>query len=158
MFKINENTNLNGFSLIEVITVLLLLSILSAIIMPRLIDTGADETVTVDKIKTHLRYAQLRSMDSETNWGIKFDNPSHTYWLFNTTLPNTEDVPIALPGEEAVQVSFLNTMTFSPGLIAFDFLGRPYTDSIAQTAFITEDLTLGNGEIITITKNTGYIP
>ncbi len=155
MFKINENTNLNGFTLIEVIAVLLIVSIISVVIVPRFLDTGADEAVTIDKIKSHLRYAQLRSMNSQVNWGVNFDNGSHAYWLFNK---NNAAVKITFPGEEADQVFFQNTMTVTPALIAFDALGRPFTNAAATTAFTTEDLTLGNGKTIIITNNTGYIP
>ncbi len=158
MFKINENTNLKGFSLIEVISVLLLLSIVSIIIVPRLFNTGVGDIVTIDTLKSHLRYAQLRSMNSQANWGVKFDNASHAYWLFNTEPPNDENVRIAFTGEEAVQVSFQNTMTATPALIAFDSLGKPFTNAAVTSAFITENLDLGNGETIIITKNTGYIP
>ncbi|MCD4675770.1 MAG: type II secretion system GspH family protein, partial [Desulfobacula sp.] len=140
MFTINENININGFSLIEVVSVLLLLSIVSIIIVPRLFNTGADDAVTIDKIKTHLRYAKLRSMNSQVKWGVKFDNTSHAYWLFNTDVPNDEDDKIAFPGEPADQVTFIDTMTVSPALIAFDSLGRPFTDAAATTAFITENM------------------
>lgn len=158
MLKINEKANLNGFSLIEVITVLLLVSIISVIIVPRMFDFGADDTVSVDKMKTHFRYAQMRSMNTQINWGIKFDNTTHTYWLFNNIPPNDEDDVIPLPGEESNPISFSDTMNISPAHIAFDVLGRPYSDAAAQTPFTTETVTLGNGETITITKNTGYIP
>ncbi|MCP3876706.1 MAG: type II secretion system protein [Desulfobacteraceae bacterium] len=162
MFEISENTHLNGFSLIEVIAVLLLLSIVSAIILPRLFDTGADEAATIDKIKSHLRYAQLRSMNSQVNWGIKFEDASNAYWLFNNAPPNTENDKIRFSGESADQVSFPSTMTMaaSPTLIAFDSLGNPLTGPNAATlsAFTAETLTLSAGKSITITDNTGYIP
>lgn len=158
MFKINENKHIKGFSLIEVVTVLLLLSILSIVIVPRMFDTGAGDTVTLDKIKTHLRYAQLRSMNTQINWGIKFDNSSHTYWLFNNESSNTENDAIVLPTEASAQISFNSSMTVSPALITFDILGRPFTDAAAQSAFTTETVNLGNGKTITITKNTGFIP
>jgi prepilin-type N-terminal cleavage/methylation domain-containing protein len=158
VFKVNGNTNLNGFSLIEVVSVLLLLSIVSIIIVPRLFDTGVDDAVTIDKLKTHLRHAQLRSMDSQVNWGVKFDAPSNAYWLFNTNLPNNEDTQITFPGEEESQVVLPNTMATPSLLISFDSLGRPFTDSGLLAPF-TADLTLTlDGKTIKITKNTGYIP
>jgi len=158
VFKINENKHIKGFSLIEVVTVLLLLSIVSVIVVPRMLDSGADDAVSVDKIKTHLRYAQLRSMNTQVNWGIKFDNATHAYWLFNTISPNDEDDALNLPGEQSGQVFFDSSMTVSPAIIAFDVLGRPFTDAAVQTAFTAQTLDLGNGKTITITKNTGYLP
>lgn len=123
-----------------------------------MLDTGADDVISIDKIKVHLRYAQLRSMNSQANWGIKFDNISKSYWLFNTDSPNDEDVRLTLPSEESDQINFENSMTVLPAIIAFDFLGRPFTDAAAQIAFVTETVSLGNGKTITITANTGYIP
>lgn len=147
-----------GFTLIEVITVLLLLIIVSAIVVPRMLDTGADNAAAVNRIKTHLRYTQIRSMNSEGTWGIKFDNTSHTYWLFNTISPNNEDDAIKLPSEDADQISFPSSMTITPDLIAFDSLGSPFSDAALQNAFVLGTMNLGNGDIITITKNTGHIP
>ncbi len=162
MLTINENTKIRGFTLIEVITVLLLLSILSVIIVPRMFNTGADDIVTIDKMKTHLRYAQLRSMNSQVIWGINFNDASKTYWLFNNDPgpPNDVTVRLTLPSEASNFITYDNAIIVSPSLITFDSLGRPFTDVAAQTAFAPDPphLDLGNGKTITITPNTGYIP
>ena len=72
----------SGFTIIEIIVVLLLMSILAATVLGRSVTTSnLDLNSATDKVRNQLRFAQAEAMKrSDTVWGI---NSSGTeYWLF----------------------------------------------------------------------------
>ena len=91
-----------GFTLIEIISVLLVIGILSAVAISRMVFShqDVDNTARVEKLKTQLRYAQSRAMNTDEIWGIEFSGTS--YHLFNGgNVSNT----VHLPGEDSVNIS-----------------------------------------------------
>jgi len=140
--------NTSGFTLIEIITVLLVISIVSAVIVSRLMDTSVEVVARTDLIKTHLRYAQSRAMSSNVIWGIRFFK--NTYWMFNNgSIANK----VFLPGEDSDTLN-LPTGNSTIEIVAFDSWGKPYNDAAGSSAH-------PGGQIgtlsITVTKNTGFI-
>jgi MSHA pilin protein MshC len=74
-----------GFTIIEMIVVLLLMSIIAATVLGRAItSTDLDLNAQTDKIRNHLRYAQSMAVKSAYDaypvWGIK--SAGGQYWLF----------------------------------------------------------------------------
>lgn len=160
-----------GMTLLEVIIGLVLIGILSAVAFGRFHYVNAELIGQRTTMKTYLRYAQLRAINTSIIWGIKFEQG--VYWLFNHA--NT-DTPVFLPGAETAKLDLkaqygisIELMTASPAdtfLIAFDSLGRPGTE-IANAAVVpsTEDLNLSimddsnmEPQRLTIAAQTGYIP
>ena len=153
----------SGFTMIEVVVVLIILGILGTVIAARIFSTSTHELAAqVEVIKAHLRYAQTRAMGfDEVWWGINL-NTAATYSLFrngDTTdtvnLPG-EDDPVSLPDGITVSVPV------APFVVSFNNWGKPYTDQDGQTAQ-GDDRTItislgGDSESITITANTGFIP
>jgi MSHA pilin protein MshC len=144
-----------GFTLIEIISVLLVIGILSAVAISRMVFShqDVDNTARVEKLKTQLRYAQSRAMNTDEIWGIEFSGTS--YHLFNGgNVSNT----VHLPGEDSVNIS-LPSGTSITQTVSFDKnRGRPCTDA-AGTTPATNDITLNvGGKTIRIVRNTGYIP
>jgi prepilin-type N-terminal cleavage/methylation domain-containing protein len=152
-----------GFTLLEVIVVLVLIGIVSVVVFSRFQNIQADLIGQTAAIKAHLRYAQARSMNSTSIWGIRFIN--NTYWLFNDgNIANR----IVLPGAESDLID-LSTLGIgvtqgvsSSFTVAFDDLGRPSSeadgDPISGTDLI---LAVGKGSEnlnLTVTANTGFIP
>jgi len=155
-----------GFSLIEIITVLVVLSIVSVVLATRLMDTGVELVAAADVIKTHLRYAQSRAMSDYSVWGISCDGVE--YWLYNDG--NTGN-RITLPGEDndAIKITddprWQSIDAIEAFTLSFDDRGIPYTDAPATVKLKSgddeEQITVssgGNTNIITITPNTGFIP
>jgi MSHA pilin protein MshC len=140
--------NTAGFTLIEIITVLLVISIVSAVIVNRLMDTSVELIAQTDVIKTHLRYAQSRAMSSNVKWGIVFQGS--TYSLFKNE--NTGDT-VFLPGENSKTLNLPSGINFT-SIVAFDSWGKPYNDAGGSSAHPGGQV--GNLAII-ITKNTGFI-
>ncbi|MFC1859423.1 Tfp pilus assembly protein FimT/FimU [Thermodesulfobacteriota bacterium] len=146
-----------GFTFVEVITVVFIIGITTAIVVSRLFFSNTDLIAQTEVLKSHLRYAQARAMNSEKIWGIKGDN--QFYWLFED---GNKDNKVLLPGENA------DTVDLSPiGIkvkrftVSFDAWGKPYTDDKADKPQ-TEDrtLTLSDGSeerYVVVTKNTGFI-
>jgi prepilin-type N-terminal cleavage/methylation domain-containing protein len=152
-----------GFTLLEVIVVLVLIGIVSVVVFSRFQNIQADLIGQTAAIKTHLRYAQARSMNSDSVWGIRF--ASNIYWLFNNGDINQH---VTLPGADADQIDLgALGITIAQGgsgsfTVAFDDLGRPSSDPdgdpISGTDLI---LAVGKGSEnlnLTVTANTGFIP
>ena len=78
--------------------VLLILGIISYYATTRLFSGDAlSQSAEMELVKNHLRYAQSRAMNTESDWGIKFGS-STRYWLFKDPYDNTV---IRLPGVES---------------------------------------------------------
>jgi prepilin-type N-terminal cleavage/methylation domain-containing protein len=147
-----------GFTLFEVIMVLLILGIISYFASTRLFtDDGISRVAEMDLVKNHLRYAQSRAMNSESSWGIKFVSPKQ-YWLFmgenpdmgKQRLPNVEDFIERIPGAPRDGSMTLSANTVPNAVVKFDPFGSPGASTIT--------LNLSPAGPITITKNTGFIP
>lgn len=146
-------TSARGFTLMEMIAVLIIVGIVSAFIAVRMYDTrNYDIASQLEVVKSHLRYAQSKAMSSGSSWGINF-NSSQTYYLFDLAAPTT---PVLMLGEKNATVNLATggkgselTITSAPQVITFDAYGSP-----GQTTLTVST----NGGGIVITKNTGYIP
>jgi prepilin-type N-terminal cleavage/methylation domain-containing protein len=152
-----------GFTLLEVMVVVALIGIIGAIVFSRLQNIQADLIGQTAAIKAHLRYAQARSMNSDSIWGIRF--ASNIYWLFNNGDINQH---VVLPGADSDPIDLTALgITIAQGgsgsfTVAFDDLGRPSSDPdgdpISGTDLI---LAVGKGSEnlnLTVTANTGFIP
>jgi len=154
---LNNLRKRNGFTLIEVVCVLVVMGILTAIAIARMSNTSDyDLAAQVEVIKGHLRIAQARAMSTSSPWGIQFS--TNTYYLFKGTGSTT---PVLLPGEDNPTVSLttkkskqtitnLTPASIPAKRVTFDAYGSPGAANVT--------ITLGDGRIITITKNTGFIP
>jgi MSHA pilin protein MshC len=143
--------NQSGFTMIEVISVLVIIGIVAAVVITRATSTRDYDLISqVEAVKGHLRFAQSVAMGLNTSHGIHFDSQT-TYYLYNAT----NSVKKLLPGQNELTVdmgkkkSDLKITSVSKNPVVFDGYGSPGTDTITITT---------NGGTIVITKNTGYIP
>lgn len=151
-----------GFTPLEVLVVLVIIGIISVIIIGRS-DMGKTELAAqTEVIKSHIRYAQSRAMNSDRVWGIRCDGSGQVYWLFVDGDPDNKKRK--LPGEESDTVSLVHDrLTLTPTTLTFDNRGRPCSDT-GGTIRRADDLLLilsaggGAARTITITRNTGFIP
>lgn len=144
-----------GFTLLEVIGVLIILGVLVAVAMSR-VNFQPEEEITLDLIKNHIRYMQLASMNSDYICGVKFE--AKKYFGFCDKNENgaiSDDEKILLPGREDydVNVDFIKSNI----LVVFDSYGRPF-DSFVLDNEVYGELEIGVGKKIYVTKETGYIP
>lgn len=142
IFKASER----GFTFLEIAAIIVVIGILAAVAVSRINSTDTYATSSeLDKVKSHLRYAQGKAIRTNSSWGIRF-NSSNTYWLFQTNTANKKR--IAGEDQNDVILSSL-TITSAPQTITFDGFGSP------GAADITVSTSGGN---ITIVANTGFIP
>ncbi len=137
-----------GFTLIEIITVLIIIGVISAVVVNRLMDTSVELKTQTDLVKTHLRYAQARAMSSNIIWGIDFKTNSYSFFKNG----DTTDM-VLLPGEENLTLS-LPSGRSATEIVSFDSWGRPYNNAAATSGHPGGQI--GN-LAISITKNTGFI-
>lgn len=152
----------NGFTLVEVIVVIMFIAIFATLAVSRQPYTDVTLKARVEVLKSHLRYTQMRAMSSDRGWGLEYDGDPPGYWLFRQGDTNR----ITLPGETQNSVDLLSsgvTITQGDFRLIFDRWGRP--DTAASTLTFNAGtrsavLTLskaGDSETITISQNTGFI-
>lgn len=141
----------SGFTIPEVLAVLLIIGIIAAVAISRYWDTNTDDPAAANALKAHLRYAQLRAMGDTVTWGIEINGSSYTLQRNKTT------APVNLPGENNATKTLQNTSVTPADTIIFSKgMGIP-VDSSDNT--LESDLVFSVGsETITITEFTGFIP
>jgi prepilin-type N-terminal cleavage/methylation domain-containing protein len=146
-----------GFTLIEIVVVLILMSIIAATVLGRSITTEEiDLNAQTDRIANHIRYAQATAMKrTDTVWGIKSDATAKKYWLFSGTSPDTGEDPLPGISYEAgvyrVDLAELG-VDLSEFTLIFDRIGKPYTIDASSTPPV---VALENPLSINITNNAG---
>jgi prepilin-type N-terminal cleavage/methylation domain-containing protein len=150
-----EERRCRGFTLIELVVTILIVAIVAAVAISRIFSANPVELSSqIDKIKSHLRYAQMRSMNDNLIWGIHFSGTEYSLFR-NGDITDT----IQLPGEDSVTVS-LPQGDNSTVTVTFDTWGRP-SESPSASPLSAIDLSLkmgGKSGAITVYKNTGYVP
>lgn len=159
-----------GFTVIEIVVVMVLMSIITAVVLGRSITTSEIDVVgQTDKIRNHLRYAQAIAMKrSDTVWGIEF--AADKYRFFSGTSPQNNE--ILLPGGEYsggdtfIKYSDLGVSITVAGLspsgaVFFDRFGKPYDDYTNNSPLLSAaSITIsagGESRSIQITPETGLI-
>lgn len=165
--------NERGFTLIEMIAVLLLIGIVATVIIGRYLSIQNIELMArVDTVRNHVRYAQAMAMKRNNMfWGIKCDGTA--YWLFrtddpdNAAEPDSPDNKVNLPGEKTnsvslstigeISVSFTNMGAFT---LYFDRYGKPYTYDTSTIIPVSAANPLSiqiDSKTLNITPETGFM-
>jgi MSHA pilin protein MshC len=148
--KVSSETQHNyyGFTLIEVISVLMIIGIISAVVISRAGSADVYRLVSeTETLKVHLRYAQFRAMSDTVSWGIEFNGNSYKL------LKDEGDAPNHLPHEDSITHDLQDGVSVSGSTVHFSSCwGSPGDSDISIT--LSAD---GHSETVTITKNTGFI-
>jgi MSHA pilin protein MshC len=168
----------HGFTLLEIIAVLVILGILAAVIFSRFTSFDAEVYTGADALKTHLRYAQTQAMNrdpnagGETIMGITYDVSANQYWLFRGT--NKADIQL-LPddaqyaaSDRKIDLNAKQIRLDSAFTIYFDDHGIPYSVYVnaiknvplanVQTIMVTGASGGAPSVSVTITPKTGFVP
>jgi prepilin-type N-terminal cleavage/methylation domain-containing protein len=166
-----------GFTALEIIVALVLIAVLSIVSLAWYSDqNSAKLKARANILISHLRFAQMRSMNTNSSWGIEYNTEnsntgieyntenSNTYWLFK--MGSTEK--FVLPGETQnnVQLGSDGVSIDRAFRIFFDSWGQPF-DSWGQpdsdSAFVEGKLSLNlkmdgqPDQVIQIVEYTGFI-
>lgn len=146
-----------GFTLIEVIILLIVIGVLSAMIVPQLIlsNTDAELSAKTEVIKSHIGYAQARAMNTNRVWGIRF--LGGTYSIYHDNFSGK----VILPGEDSTDIVLPSGMTVTTGVLSFTTWGEPCSDEPATTMLnsaTSYTVTYqGKSKVISVVQDTGYI-
>jgi MSHA pilin protein MshC len=148
-----------GFTLIEIIAVLILIGILGAVVFSRVTSTAEiNLKVRAEQVKGHIRYVQMRAMNTTSaatgcNAPVGMAASAGRYYMFINCNTGNQ---VVLPGaESSAGVDLPGGSTFPT--FSFDTWGRPYANDNATGTSTSISISIG-GEPITITQNTGYVP
>jgi len=154
----------SGFTLIEIIAVLVLIAIL-AIYAGNRLGRNNKAQVEAEALKAALRYAQSRAMADVYTWGVAFTSSGYTL------VENNPNVNALLPGQGSASRNVPNGVTLSWSIAAnntiyFDWRGRPVTTAIttpggnATAAAVNQTVSVTESQAVTVTvvPYTGFIP
>lgn len=159
--------NQHGFTVIELVIVLILLSIFATVAAGRFgtIDTGL--ITETDILKSNLRYAQIKAMNDTVTWGIHISS-STTYTLYRNGIkavnpfylpaednnnPASDPLVHALTGNVTITTGVGTTISFNDWGIPVDGSGVPLPADVTIT--LSDGTQTGS---ITVKQNTGFIP
>jgi prepilin-type N-terminal cleavage/methylation domain-containing protein len=164
----------SGFTIVEIIVVLLLMSILAAALIGRSVTTSnLDLNSATDKLRNQLRFAQAEAikrayLPDYPVWGIK--SAGSQYWLFRGISPDLAANEVRVPGGDypgasnKINEADIGVTEVEDFTIFFDRIGKPYTNytspSNNEPLAIIKTITLKSGSeprTITITPETGLI-
>lgn len=173
-------SNRKGFTLLEVVAVLVIMGIITVLALTRLVSNQNNLIVATDTLTSHLRLAQARAMNTDAPivntfnvWGVCFSS-STQYYFFNCAnaigcTPAANQVS-SLGEDSIVNGQYGMDLTKKgvqitngiPLILSFDRFGTPYTDAALATTLAAQlTITLkdnnGNTKTINITPQTGMI-
>lgn len=175
MMKNHSKRNDNGFTLLEILIVIVLIAIFITLTVTHHSTSDHSLTVQTEVLKSHLRYAQMRAMNTDMSWGIYYhydSGNSHNcyYLLFSNN--NINEITI-LPGEsqDRVYIGDMNITIASAGnlstpaaqtfQIEFDSWGSPSSNPLDIPTKGSYRLLLSKPghtpQQFIITQNTGFI-
>ena len=136
-----------GFTLIEIIAILLLIAIVTVTIVSRRTGNSTDLIAAAEVLKGHLRYAQSRAMSLDESWEINLAGGSYTL--------RQNGVPMGiLPGESGNMVT-LSGITIAPNPTTVIFSSNWGIPNASYSITVSD----GTDTVpITITSETGFIP
>lgn len=154
-----------GFTLVELVIVLVLLGLLAAYAAPRILDTQAFNTRGLyDQTQALLRYAQKAAIAQRRTVCVRFPTTTTATLTMASTSGATSctpGTPLSGPqGEIPAAVAAMGTATYGtvPTELNFNGLGQPINDAgVAWTTVQTVNITNGPAGGITVQPVTGYV-
>lgn len=155
----------DGFVLLELITVIILIGLVAVVVSARGLGDNALLMRESEIIKAHLRHVRSLALSNDLyRWKLTFSLASspHSYSLWKVNQDDSSDTKaIPLPHDNlpthalpsGLRMSVRDADDTAASAIRFDQWGGPVGGSYAIRVYDK----LGNEKNITITKNTGFV-
>jgi prepilin-type N-terminal cleavage/methylation domain-containing protein len=164
MNKINliHIKNQQGFTLIELVSMLVLLGLVSAIAVSKTSDfqSSTNLVTTANVLKNHLRYAQMYAMNSDSASFCRINFTGSPLNNYELEVYDSGWTDLNLPGLQSNVYDMDNIYVSDNTTVVFNIRGIPMnTATLAsyRTSNTTITLTDGTNSVnITIRKNTGF--
>jgi len=168
----NSYINQRGFTMIEMVAVLILMAIFATVVATRLTTMDTDMATEAEILKANLRFAQIKALNNavdDNTWGIHFINGGTSYTYYRNSEEayylNKDGDKAAdyLPGEcgknpltctSSTTHDLPTGMTIHGSSVDFNRWGSPGSSDIL---IVLKKTGLDDTQV-TVTKNTGYIP
>lgn len=150
-----HGTSRGGFTLIEVVAVVVILGIISAVVLTRNATLDGQLQARLSELRAQLRYVQLQAMKSGVAYlDLVCDGTNYWAQYANATtlmLPGETNSTVSLSGKGIALTSFD---------LRFDKLGIPYDGSTGNKLTNATTITLtanGTNGTITVSPETGFV-
>jgi MSHA pilin protein MshC len=156
-FSASRPAWMHGFTLIELIMVMIIVGILAVVAMPKLSRDGFDSRSFYDQVISDLRYAQKTAIAQRRFICVAFSGGNTLTVTYDATAPSTAHTAATCPGTTLTNpvgkpstVTAPSGVTFSGGAnFSFNAQGKP---SAAQSITVS-----GYATAITVEAETGYV-
>lgn len=145
----------SGFSLIEVVAVLVLLGVLSAGATALYDDGNAAAVAEAEIFKSHLRYAQIRAMGDIVPWTIEVGSGSYALSKGESGSTTSQN----LPGESGATHQIGGGVTATAGTFTFNWRGCLVNAASPNVCLSTPGLVTFDGDPdieVTVQAETGF--
>lgn len=144
-----------GFTLVELVTVLLIISVISVTAIVSWPGDGINLSAQADQLVGDIRYAQSMAMHRGQRYRINF--ASDRYWMSDESGSTTHAHPVA--GTSNVMLGAGMSLSSTHGSLIFNTAGTPYSNSstpLASTAVLT--LSAGSESVtVRVSPQTGRV-
>ena len=162
--------NRKGFTLIELVMVIVLIGIIAVFVAPRLGNITSTKTGPfMDKLKADIRYAQNLAMTRNRRTQVNLTNTSYSVSQDDSAANNCSSFATVMDPAEGGWLSVtLDTgsyagITITPGCLEYDSLGRPYNCGAGVCSVAAGSLTVqinANAAVVgtvTVSAQTGAV-
>lgn len=149
-----------GFTLVELIIVIVIIGIIALVVVPKLSIDGFDDDAELTRFMTGAKYARHRSMVTGGDWGVVLNVGAGSYTVVDDTgaaaeLPSGRANPTVL--ENGLAVNIVSGQTLDNSAISFNSMGQPIVNTTANDLLTGQVQITIAGRTIIIEPNTGGI-
>lgn len=149
---------IHGFSLIELILVLLIVSIISTYAVIKFSSGSINISAQADQIMADIRHTESLAINRGQRYRINFNNDR--YWISNADGSTLYTHPASSSAVIFLDTGITSSSTHS--FLVFDGQGKPYTDALTPGTALAADavITLTAGSetrTVRITPETGRV-